>query len=138
MSNEPKWLKDFVDKVCEGIVHLEAEVPIGCHYHMHEGTWEISLFAATTEIIGGPSDGELIREPLVFNVHQVLRAFDVVNELTWQSGRFNVEDDLGTHLAVSGQYKDQMIWLRLLSTTPARFSPGRTLQHATGNVAECW
>lgn len=138
MSTEPAWLKKFAERVCQAMEFPESNSPIGCHYHFAESTWEVTIFASSTEIVGGPSDGSRMPAPFVTDVHRVMTTFDETTSLSWQAAQMGPDDDLGTHLAIRGRFEGNAIWLRLLAEAPAGFAPGRTFNHHTGEVVNAW
>lgn len=121
----PEWLKDFADAVVRYLVPAGAMPPVGCHYAQEDEQWEVTLFAAATEVIGGRRDGA--RRPSCFSVDvlRVAQHFDDVHLIEWQAHPVDIDDELGAHLSIEGNCSGHSVWLRILAEAPARFSAGR-------------
>ena len=125
MASPPSWLSSFVEAVTSSIRSSDALSPLGCHFQQVDCIWEITVFASRTEIIGGSEDGRMRNSPFSVDVKLVQEAFSSVETIAWQAQRLGHRDDLGPHLAIEGRFDDKPVWLRITSTAPERFGPGR-------------
>lgn len=125
MSAPPRWITEFADEVAALLEPADLLAPLGCHCCQHENVWEITLFAARTEIIGGPRDGE--RRPSAFHINllELTRLFESVTAMDWQAHAVHEDDDLRTHISVTGRILGRSVWLRVLATAPPQFAVGR-------------
>jgi hypothetical protein len=121
----PDWLVAFVNEVTPSIYAHDALSPLGCHFQFHGGTWEITLFASRTEIIGGSEDGRIVSSGFSLDVSSVLKSFSSVQSIEWQAHSLGQFDELGQHISVTGVVGTESVWLRILANAPERFEPGR-------------
>ena len=125
MSVPPGWLKDLADAAALLMMPADVLAPIGCHYCCVEKTWEISLFASSTQIVGGGHDGDVRRSRFCLDVEAVRKLFDEVDSVTWQAHTLATDDELGPHVELHGTYADKDVKLRILVFPPKRFASGR-------------
>jgi len=125
MVAPPSWLATFADQVAAQIHPIDVLAPLGCHYHLDEEVWEVTLFVSKTEVIGGPKDGRLKNSRFQLDIKGVLETFDAVESCAWQPMGLGEEDEVGPHLSIEGIYAGHPIWLRLPATAPQQFDPGR-------------
>ena len=125
MLSLPEWLKQLADAVALRILPVDVLAPVGCHYCLVDGTWEIALFAASTQIVGGEKDGRLRMSRFTLDLNAVTSLFTEVTNLTWQAQSFAADDELGPHVSIEGSCGGHSVWLRILSRPPRRFAPGR-------------
>jgi len=125
MSAPPEWLKSFADKAALEMQPADVLAPVGCHFCHVEGTWEVSLFASSTEVVGGKQDGLLRFSRFRMDLRALMDLFSEVEDVSWQALPMGPEDELGAHVAVGGTYAGNRVWLRILAQPPRRFSHGR-------------
>ena len=98
--------------------------PIGCHYHLGPAGWEITIFAALAEIVGGPHDGQVFGTQFAIDLRALLSVFSRVDGMHWQSQSLGTEDELGAHLSIEGFYGEEPVFVRIPAISPERFEPG--------------
>jgi hypothetical protein len=125
MVAPPHWLKVLGDRVASAIYPIDILPPLGCHYQLVDGVWEVTLFASQTEVIGGPRDGSRTPSRFHLDIKALLELFDEVHGCSWQSMTVDEADDLGAHVSVEGLYEQHHVWLRLPARAPECFDPGR-------------
>lgn len=125
MPEPPAWLKTFADAVALEMLPVDLLAPVGCHFCQIDGTWEVSLFVSSTEIVGGDQDGSLRFSRFQVDLKTVMNLFTEVAEVTWQALPLGPDDELGPHVAVHGNLAGQRVWLRILAQPPRRFGHGR-------------
>ena len=125
MTEPPGWLKELADAAAVLMMPADAIAPIGCHYFCVASTWEISLFAAGTEIVGGASDGQVRRSRFCLDIEEIRNLFAEIESVTWQVHALAFDDELGPHVEVHGRYADKDVKLRILAYPPKRFAAGR-------------
>ena len=138
MTAPLNWMSVFIDQVSASIQPHDDLAPLGCHFQQFNRVWEITLFASRTELIGGPHDGKLKNSHFSVDVKRLLDAFSVVETIAWQAHRMGQDDELGPHLAVEGTVLDKTVWLRVTSSAPRRFGPGRHYFVDNNSVKDLW
>lgn len=125
MPAPPAWLKKLADDVALQISPSEVLSPIGCHFCCVEGVWEVTLFASSTQIVGGKRDGVLRSSRFNVDLRAISDLFARVDSVQWQALPLGPTDELGPHVSLEGTYEGNPVWLRILSKAPKRFKPGR-------------
>lgn len=138
MANPPEWLQDLTDRVAEAIEAVDVLAPLGCHYAETSEGWEITLFAASTEIIGGDQDGRRRPSRFFLDLDRVKSVFESVESYMWQAQGLGAMDDVGPHIAILGRYAGHPVWLRIPSVAPRQFPPGRRANVHQQNWEEVW
>ena len=138
MASPLNWMSDFIDLVSACIRPHDDLAPMGCHFQQFHGVWEITLFASRTELIGGPQDGKLKNSHFSVDVKLLLDAFSAVESIAWQAHRMDKDDELGPHLSVEGTVNDKPVWLRVTSTAPRQFGPGRHYFVNNQSMKDLW
>ena len=138
MVAPPKWLSDFVGEATSHLHDHDLLSPLGCHFNLENGVWEITVFASRTEIIGGPQDGMMCHSGFNVDVKSILDLFAVVESISWQTRAMGDDDELGSHLSIEGRYQDQRVWFRVTAISPDRFEPGRRVLVNQQKIEETW
>ncbi|HUQ68862.1 MAG TPA: hypothetical protein VM165_05025 [Planctomycetaceae bacterium] len=138
MSNTPDWMRDFADAVASHLQPVDVMSPLGCHLHRSVEAWEVTVFASSTEVVGGSRDGESRASRFHVDVLGVCQLFDELDGLSWQTHRLGQGDDLGPHIAIEGRVQGEPVWLRIPATAPKPFSPGRLAHANTQQWEEVW
>lgn len=134
----PQWIQDLTHAVTEEIYPFDILSPVGCHYHRGETQWEVTIFASSTELIGGPRDGLRTSSKFSLNLTGVHGILDRVTEFRWQPLYVGEGDELGPHISLEGSYDGHELWLRILSEAPADMDPGRIVWANEGRWEEVW
>lgn len=136
----PSWLRNLGNDVAKEITTDESQCPVGCHFfHDRETlTWEVSVFVAATEIVGGSMDGTCYTTSLHLNISRIINLFDEVSQISWQSDSVAEDDELAQHVAFEGTINSHRIWLRVLKESPQGTGPGRLLHSKTGELETLW
>lgn len=134
----PAWLQTFANDVAARIVPVDLLPPLGCHFAYVEPQWEVTLFAASTEVVGGQRDGELRPARFACNVKAVLGLFDAIETIHWQTMMVSADDELGAHISIEGLYEGRSVWLRILARPPRRFEAGRLARVNEMSWEEVW
>lgn len=125
MPEPPDWLKQFADAAALEMQPADVLAPVGCHYCLTDGTWEVALFASSTEIVGGNQDGLLRFSRFQVDVQALVGLFSELEDVSWQALPMGADDELGAHLAIAGCLGEHRVCLRILALPPRRFSHGR-------------
>lgn len=132
----PSWLRDFTDEV-GNCLHPLIDAPLGCHFHPEDGIWEVTLFYAATEVVGGERDGSRTQALFWVDLRQLSEVLEI-DQLHWQSHPVDGDDQLGAHVSMTGCYRGQSIWLRILANSPTELPPGQLENSPCGTVMENW
>jgi hypothetical protein len=132
MGAPPRWLDRFVREIST-MVRSYDNAPLGCHYHLAQDCWEITVFVMRVEVVGGGRDGETLVLPYHLDLPSVPLLFDEVETFTWQTARFGRNDDLGQHISVTGRVGEDAVWLRIMADAPEQTPTAGTLCASTLN-----
>ena len=92
-----------------------------------ERGWTICMYLGTTEIIGGPKDGQIEHAGFVIDIKQLMEMFQQVHRFEWYSlsnendQRFN--ETTRSLLTVHGEVEDGFVQLELLACPPKYVAP---------------
>ncbi len=125
MPSPPEWLQQLADAAALQMIPADMMAPVGCHFCLVDEIWEISLFAANTQIVGGKQDGVLRPSRFQVDLQAVTKLFSAVHHLAWQPLPLAADDELGAHVAIDGLYAGHSVSLRILSRAPKQFTAGR-------------
>lgn len=136
----PSWLRWLSNDAARGIVADECHAPIGCHFYLNpdKQEWEVSIFVAATEIVGGQMDGKILPLQLQLNIGHVMNLFDEMPEVFWQSDPISDDDELAQHISFEGKARGHRLWLRILKESPEGTGPGRLLHAHNGKMENLW
>lgn len=137
----PSWLRWLGNDAARAFRHADdPSPPIGCHFHLDvlEDVWEVTVFPASTEVVGGPLDGTMAPARFQLDINLLAALFDQPPGIHWQSGSFGEDDELCDHVALEGKYRAREVWLRILRVAPAQAGPGRVLDAQSGDLRVLW
>ncbi|MDO8945465.1 MAG: hypothetical protein Q7U75_19940 [Desulfobacterales bacterium] len=97
----------------------------------------MTLFAGSTEIVGGRRDGAVKLSRFSVDLKSIVEQFD---QIGWQSHGLGASrgDELGPHVSIEGLYQGQAVWLRVLAGAPQQFAPARRLFVHEGRSDDVW
>ena len=124
-KSPPKWIQELADATALQIIPVDSLAPIGCHFCLADGVWEITLFVGSTEVVGGSQDGQVHHARFNLDVQAVCRLFSTVGEISWQAHPLGDGDELGPNVAIEGEYAKHSVRLRILAFPPQKFPSGR-------------
>ncbi len=130
MGQQPDWLERFVRDIAS-MVRSYENAPLGCHYHLADDCWEITVFLMRVEVVGGIRDGERLVLPFHVDLPSLPTLFDEVETFTWQTARLGRHDDLGAHISVTGRVGMDSVWLRVLADAPDQSPTAGTICAST-------
>ncbi|MEI7699455.1 MAG: hypothetical protein WCK86_06655 [Planctomycetia bacterium] len=129
----PDWLKRFVESVAGLFEPLTNVGRVGYDCQVDERGWTICLYIGTTEIIGGPRDGQIDHASFCIDLLQLQKFFETIDRLEWfsvsgsatENNPIAVKSLLSVHGKVSG---GGQVRLELLGTPPNVVKPGLHLR----------
>lgn len=138
-DHRPKWLRVFIHQMAELFEPLAYSGRVGFDCQAGDNGWIVTMYLGTTEIIGGPRDGQIDHVSFRVDLSRLVRQFSSVERLEWYSVS-NEGDDRFSHstrslLSVVGELENQQtVHLELLATPPKYVGSGLKLtQSASGN-----
>lgn len=140
----PQWLSKLAQLATNAFRSDSEMAPVGCHFHLNDENedqapqWEVTLFASSTEIYGGPSDGQQMISRFMLDLRELMLAFDAVESCYWQAQPMADDDQLGPHVGVEGWFQGQSVWLRITSQPPEQFEAGQTFDQGQDAVEKRW
>ena len=127
-DHRPKWLKEFICQVADIFEPLANVGRVGFDCQADERGWLVSMYLGTTEMIGGPKDGQIEHVGFRIDIHQLLRLFSDVSRCEWYSvgnerdERF--EQAVRSLVSVTGQVNaEHTVRLELLGVPPKYVGP---------------
>ena len=136
-DRRPKWLQHLVQQVADLFEPLRDVARVGYDCRMDEHGWLICMYLGTTEIIGGPKDGQIEHASFRMDVQQLIVLFERVDRLEWYSVANAEPEEFNGHvralLSVVGIVQEgQKIQLELLASPPKYAPPG--MHHTAGDA----
>ena len=128
-DRRPEWLQQFILQIAELFEPLRDVARAGYDCRMDEQGWLIRMYLGTTEIIGGPKDGQIEHASFRLDVQRLTALFEEVSRLEWYSVT-NIEPQdfdgpLRSLISVVGMVGEgQRVQLELLASPPRYVSPG--------------
>jgi len=81
----PDWLKRFVEQAAALFEPLTNVGRVGFDCRLDDRGWTVCLYLGTTEIIGGPRDGQIDHASFCFDVLAMTSLFSSISRLEWYS-----------------------------------------------------
>ncbi|MEO1981404.1 MAG: hypothetical protein ABGZ24_12875 [Fuerstiella sp.] len=127
-DHRPQWLKDFICRVADMFEPLANVGRVGFDCQADERGWLISMYPGTTEIIGGPKDGQVEHVGFRIDILQLLQLFKEVTRCEWYSvGNKHdepFEQAVRSLLSISGKVNSEhSVRLELLGVPPKYVGP---------------
>ena len=133
-DHRPAWLKRFISTAAGLFEPLTDIGRVGFDCQADERGWLVSMYLGTTEIIGGPRDGQIDHAAFRIDILRIHNLFASVERLEWYSAA-NEQDDrfsqsIRSVLVVHGELEDeQAVRLELLHVPPKFVSAGIFQKH---------
>ncbi|MCA9050305.1 MAG: hypothetical protein KDA89_16330 [Planctomycetaceae bacterium] len=129
-DRRPEWLRSFIQRVADQYEPLSLVGRIGFDCQWDERGWTVCMYMGTTEVIGGPNDGQIDHVDFRIDLQQLMNLFQSVRRVEWYSVADQqklVTESLNVRsvLAVRGQVSNgDEIQLELLGVPPKFVRPG--------------
>jgi len=125
----PEWLKQLIREVAAIFEPLTNVGRVGYDCQLDERGWTLCLYLGTTEIVGGPKDGQIDHASFRIDLCGVTKLFSRVDRFEWYSvadeSRRADADRHRSLITVHGAYREHHeIRLELLGTPPNFSGPG--------------
>lgn len=126
-DHRPEWLRRFVISAADMFEPLSNVGRVGYDCQADERGWTVCMYLGTTEIIGGPKDGQIEHAGFVIDIKQLMEMFQQVHRFEWYSlsnendERFN--EATRSLLTIHGDVEDGFVQLELLACPPKYVAP---------------
>ncbi|MEZ6052988.1 MAG: hypothetical protein R3B91_10170 [Planctomycetaceae bacterium] len=134
----PSWIAELARSVTTVMHAQDVLAPIGCHYHLEDGVWEVTIFASKTEVVGGEQDGLRFPSRFVLDLKALLDLFSSVEAVEWQALPHGPDDEFGANVAIVGTYQGGDVCLRIPAEAPQRFEVGRLANVYEMRFVDIW
>ncbi len=120
----PEWLEDLMATIGDCLTAHSPMGPLGWYAFEEEGMTELIIFPKTVLFVGGEMDGELGVPGFSFDVQTLLKAFERVDAVQWNSQGMGPHDEDGAHFSIEGIFQGHEVWVRILAEAPEDEEPG--------------
>jgi hypothetical protein len=127
-DHRPEWLRRFVAEAANLFEPLSNVGRVGYDCQADERGWIVCMYLGTTEIIGGPKDGQIEHAGFVIDIKHLMGMFQQVHRFEWYSlsndndDRFN--EATRSLLTLHGEILDAgFVQLELLACPPKYVAP---------------
>ncbi len=131
----PEWVTQLIDNVADLLVPLDGIARVGFDTLPEEELWVVRMYLGTTEIVGGPDDGEYRHVDFEVDLKELTNEFEQIHEIAFRAlpgterdGRFHAQSKLVVHGLVCGN----AVRMELCAVPPQEAGPGLK-QFADGN-----
>jgi len=139
-DHRPDWLKDFIHRTAELFEPLTDVGRVGYECHGDERGWTVCMYLGTTEIIGGPRDGQIDHAGFQIDLNRLSQLMESTTRFEWYSmtdpmdeeSRQEIRSLISLHGTIPGGHD---IKLELLARPPKHAEPGLHLE-STGCLRE--
>lgn len=125
----PTWLKEFIQRISTIFEPLTDAGRVGYECETDEDGWIVCMYLGTTEIIGGPRDGQIDHVSFRLNIQQLVAEFSATHRVEAYSiandadDRFN--EPIRCVIVVHGLVEEQhAVKLEILTAPPKYVAPG--------------
>lgn len=128
-DHRPDWLRDLIGRIADLFEPLTDVARAGYDCRLDDMGWLVRMYLGTSEIIGGPKDGQIEHASFRLDVQQLIELFESVEQLEWYSISNTDRDEFGGEvrsiLTVVGKAGDgERVQLELLASPPRYAPPG--------------
>lgn len=121
----PQWVTQFIDEVADLFEPMTDVGRVGFDCRLAEECWFVSLFLGSTEVVGGPEDGQSHYTNFRFDLSPLLERFSRIERFAWNSLPHQSEsDDHGSYITIEGHLEENRLRLDIRSIPPETAGPG--------------
>jgi len=122
-DHRPDWLRRLTEEIAEKFEPLRDIARAGYDCRLDEHGWLLRMYLGTTEIIGGPKDGQIEHASFRMDLKPVLQLFECVDRFEWYSltntDPAEFDGDIRSLLTVTGTVDGaHQVRLELLASPP--------------------
>jgi hypothetical protein len=124
-DRRPDWLAEFINAAADCFDPLDGVGRVGFETRPAEGRWEVAMYLGSTEVIGGPQDGESQPAAFAFDLLGLMGMFTRVDQLSWTAQPVSaISDRIDARVTVEGLVGEHEIVLHVCSLPPEEAGPG--------------
>ena len=99
---------------------------VGFDCQLEEETWVVRMYLGTTEIVGGPMDGQMRPMSFEIDLQTLFARFQDIDEFFWSVFPENAEhvDEPQAYVTISGKVDGNSVRIHLFATSPEEVGPG--------------
>ncbi len=127
----PDWLKRFVENAAALFEPLTFVGRVGYDCQLDERGWTVCMYLGTSEIVGGPRDGQIDHASFRIDLTQIIPLFSTMNRMEWYSvaNTADTVHPVRSLLCVHGKVADgEEVRLELMAVPPNIIRPGLHLR----------
>ena len=131
----PEVIETFVHAVADLFEPFSGTARVGYECNFADGSFEISMFVGSREIVGGPYDGRQESQNFRFNLQGLFDRFDSIQSFLWNAIPHSpMMDDGMSFIVVEGLVRGHVVRLQLHPTAPEEIGPAMR-EYTDGTVA---
>ncbi len=128
-DHRPEWLRTFIRNAADVFEPLEHMGRVGFDCQFSDRNWIVTMYMGTTEIIGGPRDGQIEHVGFRLDLSRLTKLFATIHRLEWYSLSNELDDRFNeatrSLISVVGTVESEnVVQLELLGTPPKYVGPG--------------
>lgn len=115
------WLVRLLDMV-EDCIEADPAAPLRLGYKQGNGFWEVLVYVAPAEYIGGASDGAVVAPAFMLDLEQLRRSLEEITVLELNAPVVDGAD--GPAVYIEGVFEGRDVHAQILVRAPRGASPG--------------
>lgn len=119
----PPWLTELIERAADQFAPYAGVGRVGFECEPAADGWEARLYLGSTEVVGGPEDGQWRQASFELNLAGLTACFTQVDELRWNVAASGA-DCSSSFLTVRGRVGEHAVCVKAYSRAPARLGPG--------------
>jgi hypothetical protein len=123
----PSWLTELIGRLSELFDPADDVARVGFECRWTEEAWELMLFLGSTEIVGGPEDGQTRFANFRLDLLTLMDHFTKVEQVEWTARpRPNTHDadQDRSFVQITGRIDEEPLRLVIFAAPPAGVGPG--------------
>lgn len=134
----PEWVSRLVETVADLFDPLEDVGRVGFDCHLSDDCWIVEMYLGSTELVGGPCDGQRRFSDFRFDLLALVGVFDEIERFRWTAlcAADGEEENVAagpSSITVEGKFDGNPVRLQLYSVPPPDAGPGLR-RYPDGNV----
>lgn len=125
----PEWVSRLIERVAELFEPLEDIGRVGFDCHLSDDCWIVEMYLGSTELVGGPADGQRRFSDFRFDLRALVGLFEEVERFRWTAlcaadGEEENASAGPSSITVEAKLGDNPVRLQLYSVPPPDSAPG--------------
>jgi len=122
----PPWVTELIDRVADLFEPTTGVGRVGFECQLAEDCWVVGMYLGSTEIIGGPDDGQTQQSNFHFDLLELIDCFNNIERVRWSAFPEGT-DDASTAcslITIEGCVGENSLRLKVYANPPADAGPG--------------